>query len=383
MNGAGKRPKRILLVVGEASGDLHGARLAHALLQRDPGLEIFGVAGERLRGEGVRVLFDVARLTGMGLAELVGNLTALWRAYRAVRGALREERPDLLILIDFPEFNLRLARIAKGMGVPVLYYISPQIWAWRPGRVKQIARWVDRMAVVFPFEVPIYEKEGVEVSFVGHPLLDVVRPTESREGTLKRHGLEPRKRTIALLPGSRRREVAYHLPAMLEAAKRLEQEMDVQFILVRASTVERGEITRFLTRSSTRVTVTEGDAYDVLNACDLAWAASGTATLETALLLKPMVVVYRLAWLTYGLARLLVRVDHIGMVNIIAGETVVPELIQGEVTAERLVRETRSILHNSGIYEKMVAKLAGVREKLGAPGAADRVAEIALEMMEN
>lgn len=383
MSGAGKRPKRILLVVGEASGDLHGARLAHALVRRDPALEIFGVAGERLRGEGVRVLFDVARLTGMGLAELAGNLTALWRAYRAVRGALRDEKPDLLILIDFPEFNLRLARVAKRLRVPVLYYISPQIWAWRPGRVKQISRWVDRMAVVFPFEVPIYEKEGVKVSFVGHPLLDVVRPTESRERTLRRHGLEPLRRTIALLPGSRRREVAYHLPPMLEAARRLQQEMDVQFILVRASTVGHADITRFLARSSTGVTVTEGNAYNALNACDLAWAASGTATLETALLLKPMVIVYRLAWLTYGLARLLVRVDHIGMVNIIAGETVVPELIQGEVTAERLVRETRSILHNSGIYEKMVAKLARVREKLGSPGAADRVAAIALEMMES
>lgn len=370
-----------MLVVGEASGDLHGARLAHALVERDPALEIFGVAGERLRGEGVRVLFDVARLTGMGLAELVGSLTTLWKAYRVIRGALREEEPDLLILIDFPEFNLRIARIAKKLGIPVLYYISPQIWAWRPRRVKRIARWVDRMAVVFPFEVSIYEREGVDVSFVGHPLLDVVRPTESREATLERHGLEPLKRTIALLPGSRRREVAYHLPPMLEAAERLRQVMDVQFILARASTVERDEIARFLARSSTRVAIAEGNAYDALNACDLAWAASGTATLETALLLKPMVIMYRLAWLTYGLARLLVRVDHIGMVNIIAGETVVPELIQGEVTAERIVRETTRIMHDSKVYRDIVAKLAAVREKLGAPGAAERVAEIALGMM--
>ncbi|MBI2359587.1 MAG: lipid-A-disaccharide synthase [Deltaproteobacteria bacterium] len=370
-----------MLVVGEASGDLHGARLAHALVERDPALEIFGVAGERLRGEGVRVLFDVARLTGMGLTELAGSLTTLWTAYRLIGGALREEKPDLLILIDFPEFNLRLARIAKGLGIPVLYYIGPQIWAWRPRRVKQIARRVDRMAVVFPFEVSIYEREGVEVSFVGHPLLDAVCPTQSREATLKQHGLDLSKSTIALLPGSRRREVAYHLPVMLEAAERLCHGMDVQFILARASTVERDEIRRFLARSSIQVAIAEGNAYDVLNACDFVWAASGTATLETALLLKPMVIMYRLAWLTYGLARLLVRVDHIGMVNILAGEKVVPELIQEEVTAERIVRETTRIMHESSVYHDTVAKLAAVRQKLGAPGAADRVAEIALEMM--
>ena len=381
MNGAAREPKRILLVVGEASGDLHGAHVVKALRERDPTLEISAVAGEGLKREGVRVIFDVARVTGMGFTELAGNLTSLWRAYSLLKRTLREQRPSLLILIDFPEFNMRLARVAKSLQVPVLYYISPQVWAWRKRRIEKIARWVDCMAVVFPFEVPLYEHAGVRVEFVGHPLLDVARATRTREATLSRLGLDPSKRTIALLPGSRRREVAYHLPVMLEAAARLSLEIEPQFVVVRASTVERESLEQSLTRASVRVSLSDGDAYNVLHACDLAWTASGTATLETALMLRPMIIVYRLAWVTYGLARLLVRVDHIGMANIIAGEKVVPELIQNEMTAERIVAESEAILGDRKLRERMILKLTEVRERLGSPGAAGRVADLALAMM--
>jgi lipid-A-disaccharide synthase len=369
-----------MIVVGEASGDLHGARLVRLLYQRDPTLEFFGVGGEGLKREGLKVIFDVARLTGMGLAELAGNLRTLWQAYRLLRGTLWKERPNLLILIDFPEFNLRLARLAKRLNVPVLYYISPQVWAWRRRRIKEVSQVVDRMAVVFPFEVPLYQRAGVPVDFVGHPLLDVVGSTESRETTLIQYGLDPSKRTIALLPGSRRREIAYHLPAMLNAA-RLSQEMNMQFILVRASTVERRDLEKVLAGLSVKIPIAEENTYNILHACDLVWTASGTATLEAALMLRPMIIVYRLAWLTYFLARLLVRVNHIGMVNIIAGETVVPELVQGEMTAERILGESRVILEDSELRQRIVSKLAKVREKLGTPGAAGRVAEIALSMM--
>lgn len=373
--------KKVMIVVGEASGDLHGAHLVKSLFERDPSLEIFGVGGERLKREGVKVTFDVANLTGMGLTELVGNLKSLWRAYRELQRTLREERPNLLILIDFPEFNLRLARLAKRLEVPVLYYIAPQVWAWRKGRIHKIARSVDQMAVVFPFEVPLYEREGVRVKFVGHPLLDVVRATWSRETTLIHHGLEPSKFTVALLPGSRRREVAYHLPTMMEAVDRLSRQMEVQFILVRANTVVRHDLEQMVGQAPAKVSISDGDAYNVLEACDLAWTASGTATLETALMLRPMIIVYRMSWLTYNLARLLVRVKHIGMVNIIAGEEVVPELIQTELTAERIVAESQAILQHAGLRDRMVEKLAEVRGKLGSPGAAGRVAEIALSMM--
>ena len=370
-----------MIVVGEASGDLHGAHLVKALYRRDPTLEIFGVAGDGLKREGIKVIFDVDRLTGMGFAELAGNLKTIWQAYRLLRKALREERPNLLILVDFPEFNLRLARLAKKSGIPVLYYISPQVWAWRKRRTQKIARWVDRMAVVFPFEVPLYQNEGVAVSFVGHPLLDLAYSSEPREWTLTQYGLDPSRQTIAILPGSRSREVAYHLPPMLEAADRLERQLKMQFILVRATTVERGILDGILEKAAVKVPIAEGNTYNVLHACDLVWAASGTATLETALMLRPMVIVYRLSWLTYALARLLVRVSHIGMVNIIAGESVVPELIQSDVTADKIVAESRAILQDPELRKRIVRKLSQVREKLGSPGASERVAEIAFSMI--
>lgn len=237
------------------------------------------------------------------------------------------------------------------------------------------------MAVVFPFEVPLYEREGVKIDFVGHPLLDVVRATRPRDMTLIQLGLKPAKRTVALLPGSRRKEVDYHLPTMMKAVDRLSRRMEVQFILVRANTVDRHYLQEMVGRTSAKVSISDGDAYNVLEACDLAWTASGTATLETALMLRPMIIVYRMSWLTYALARLLVRVKYIGMVNIVAGEAVVPELIQTEVTAERILTESQAILQGGGVRKRLVEKLAEVREKLGSPGAAGRVAEIALSMM--
>jgi lipid-A-disaccharide synthase len=371
-----------MLVVGEASGDLHGARLVNALLKRDPTLKIFGVAGERLQQTRFETLFSVSRLTGMGLVELAGNFKNLWQAYRLLRRALRERKPSLLVLIDFPEFNLRLAKLARQLGLPVLYYVSPQIWAWRRQRVRQIARWVDRMAVVFPFEVPFYRQHGVDVSFVGHPLLEAIHIRESRETVLARLGLEPAKPTIALLPGSRRREVEYHLPVMVEAAARLQRQVGAQFLCVRAATVDPAMIEAELRRAALRIPIVGDSRYDAVNASDLAWVASGTATLETALLLKPMIVVYRLAGLTYFIARWLVKVDHVAMVNLIAGKRVVPELIQSEFNAERLIEESRSLLSDGDRYRSVVTELARVREKLGSPGAAERVADLALSMMQ-
>jgi lipid-A-disaccharide synthase len=326
-------------------------------------------------------LYSVAQLTGMGLVELAGNLRTLWQALALLRRALRERKPSLLILIDFPDFNLRLAKTAKALNVPVLYYVSPQVWAWRRRRVRQIARWVDRMAVVFPFEVPFYQAHGVNVTFVGHPLLDAVGVRESRERVLAGLGLQHEKPVIALLPGSRRREVEYHLPIMLAAARRWHREEGLQFLCVRASTIERVSLAPMLNGTEPAIPIVEENRYDAVNASDLVWAASGTATVEAALMLKPMIIVYRVSWLTYLLARLLVRVEHVGMVNIIAGERVVPELIQGGFTAERLVRESRALLSDRVAYRRVVARLAQLREKLGQPGAADRVADLALSMI--
>ncbi|HSE88702.1 MAG TPA: lipid-A-disaccharide synthase [Candidatus Binatia bacterium] len=373
--------KQVMLVVGEASGDIHGADLVRALSSKDPTLRFFGVAGEQLKQTNFEVLLNVSQLAGMGFVELAGSVRRIWQAYRTLRQAMRERKPDLLVLIDFPEFNLRLAKLAKKLKIPVLYYVSPQIWAWRRGRVRQIARCVDHMAVVFPFEVPFYESRGVKVSYVGHPLLDIVRSRESREAMLAQLALDSEKRTIAILPGSRRGEVSYHLPVLLDAALRLSQDSEVQFFVIRASTVGRHEVESLLERIPLRIPIVEDKRYDAVNACDLAWTASGTVTVEAALLLKPMIIVYRLSWLTYALARMLVNIKHVGMVNIMAGKEVVPELIQTDFTAEGVVKETRNLLENRDLRDKIVRKLVALRAKLGTPGAADRVANIALSMM--
>jgi lipid-A-disaccharide synthase len=237
------------------------------------------------------------------------------------------------------------------------------------------------MAVVFPFEVPLYEKWGVNVSFVGHPLLDIVRSRASREGVLARLALDAEKQTIAILPGSRRGEISYHLPVLLDAALRLSRDLAVQFFVIRASTVDRRELESMLKRVPLRIPIVEDERYDAVNACDLAWTASGTVTVETALLLKPMIIVYRLSWITYALARMMVNVKHIGMVNIMADKQVVPELIQADFTAERVAKKTRALLEHRDRRDRIVGKLISLREKLGTPGAADRVANIAMSMM--
>ena len=373
--------KEIMLVVGEASGDVHGAQLVEALHKRDVSLRIYGVAGERLQQTDFEALFSVAQLTGMGLVELFGNLGNLWRAYRLLKRTLKERRPNLLVLIDFPDFNLRLARVAKSLRIPVLYYVSPQIWAWRKGRVRQIARWVDQMAVIFPFEVAFYERHGVKATFVGYPLLDSVRPKENRETTMLRIGLDPGKPAIALLPGSRHGEVSRHLPAMRDAAVRLSQERGVQFFCVCASTIDAAAVGKTLENPVLRIPLVQDRRYDAIHAADLVWTASGTATLETALLGRPMIIVYRLSWLTYAIARLLVRVEHIGMVNLICGERVMPELIQSDVNPERIASESRRLLDDPELVSRIKAKLAQLRERLGGAGAAERVANLAFAMI--
>ncbi len=377
----GRRPLGVMLVAGEASGDARGAELVRKLRQRDPSVEFFGMGGANLRQAGMRVVHDIARVAGVGFSEVLGSLRHIWIAYRLLRRLLLEARPALLILIDFPEFNMRLARIARRHGITVLYYISPQVWAWRPYRIRRIASSVDAMAVVFPFEADLYKAFGVgAVSFVGHPLVDAVKPDRDRETSLRGAGLDPRKLTVAMMPGSREKEVASLIGPMLEAARDLTRERDVQFLLIRASTIDRSELEQTVAGSSIAVRIVEGDTYNMLAAADLVWVASGTATLEAGLLKKPMVIAYRLSPLSYWLGRLLIRVDHIGMVNIIAGERVVPELIQDEVTSDRILAETRRMLQPE-TRSAVVRKLERVRQRLGPPGAPGRVADMALTLL--
>ena len=316
------------------------------------------------------------------MTEATGRLRVLLRTYRALARLLRDDPPDLCVLVDFPEFNLRLARVAKRAGVPVLYYIGPQVWAWRRGRVRKIARRVDRLAVVFPFEPPLYEPRLPGVEFVGHPLLDRVRVTRSREETFARYGLDPARKLVVLLPGSRTKEIENLLPPLLDAARRLGREDGCQFALALAHTLAREDIEARLVGAGVPVPVIAGDTYNLVAAGDLALVSSGTATLECALLECPMVVVYRMAGLTYAIARMLVRgVRHIAMPNIVAGREIVPELIQDEADAPHIAATVRDVLETPGRRAAMIADLRAVRAQLGRGGAANRAADIAVEML--
>jgi lipid-A-disaccharide synthase len=374
--------KRVMIVAGEASGDLHGADFAANLLARDPTCEIFGIAGERMRIAGVRALYRTEDIAGLGLAELASTIRRTARAWRELRRILRREPPDLLVLIDYAEFNLMLAGAARRAGVPVLYYILPQVWAWRRGRIGKLVKRAQRMAVVFPFEAELYARAGGRVSFVGHPLLDRVAPARDRAATLTHHGFGPGARLIALLPGSRHAEVGYLLGPMLEAAMVLAAEHRLTPVIALAPTLDAALLREVAGAAALEgVHIIQDDTYSIVAASELALVASGTATLETALLGCPMVIAYKMSPVTYALARLLVRgVDYIGMPNILAGRAIVPELIQAEVTPANLVQAAEPML-TEPLHSETAAALRAVRASLGATGAADRVAAMAMEMM--
>ena len=381
-NAAPSPRKRVMIVAGEASGDLHGADFAANLLARDPACELFGIAGERMRAAGVHALFKTEDIAGLGVAELASTIRCTVGALRALRKILRRDPPDLLVLIDYAEFNLMLAGSARRAGVQVLYYILPQVWAWRRGRVGKLVWRARRMAVVFPFEAELYERAGGRVSFVGHPLLDRVAPTQDRAATLARHGLDPAARILALLPGSRRAEVGYLLRPMLEAAKVLADRHALTPVIALAPTLDPALLREVAGAPALNgVQIIQDDTYSIIAASELALVASGTATLETALLGCPMVIAYKMSPLTYSLARILVRgVDFIGMPNILAGRALVPELIQRDVTPAKLVNAAEPMLLEP-LHSETAAALRAVRASLGAPGAAARVAAMALEMM--
>src|SRR5712692_4646155 len=370
---------RIMIVAGEASGDLHGGDLAREIVARNPSADLFGVAGETMRAAGVRALVRMEDIHGLGLSELASTIGRTIRAFRMLSRIIRREKPDLVILIDYAEFNLILSGTARRAGVPVLYYITPQVWAWRRGRIDKLVDRADRLAVVLPFEKELFHRAGERVSFVGHPLLDRVAPAQSRAETLKRHGFSPTARLIAILPGSRRAEVRYLLKPMVEAARIIARDHHLEVALAMAPTLTRDDFAAHADLSGVRMI--ENDTYSIVAASQLALVASGTATLETALLGCPEVIAYKVSPLTYILGRMLVTgVDFIGMPNILAGRQIVPELIQGEVTAENLVRAAEPLLSDA-IRAETIAALGELRGKLGAPGAAGRVAAIALDMI--
>jgi lipid-A-disaccharide synthase len=374
--------KKVLMVAGEASGDLQGAHLVEAIQQIDPSIKFFGIGGENLKRRGMKLLYHSHSLAVVGITEVFLKIGPILRALKGLKQFLDQEKPDLLILIDFPDFNLRLAKMAHRRGIPVLYYISPQVWAWRSGRVKLIAKWVKKVVVLFPFEVPIYESAGVDVEWSGHPLLDIVKPMLTKEEAFQKFGLNPKWRTIGLLPGSRIHEVQRLLPPLLEASRLLLQEMpELQFIIPLAPGLSPSILSPYLQDISLPVKIVEGWTYDVMNLSDLLITASGTATLEGAILEKPMVIIYRVSFLSYLIGRALIQVDHIGLVNLVAEEKIAPELIQKDVTPQKIAEEAVRILRDPILYQRMTRAMSGLRKRLGQPGAAKRAAQIVVSLL--
>jgi len=374
---------RILMIAGESSGDHHGARLVERILEQSPGTEIFGIGGDAMQRAGVRLLLHASRVTVMGLVEVVGRLPEIFRALGRIGRLLDEDPPDLVVLIDFPDFNLRVARKAARRRIPVLYYISPQIWAWRGGRIRQIARDVKHMMVIFPFEKALYDRFGVRATYVGHPLMDgeaAAGAAEGRAPVLRRLGLSPLYPVVGLFPGSRIAEVRSLLPDMLGAGTGLAARFPrMQFVLGEARELEPPVYDRILEGCPLPVKRVRTGIPSVVSGCDLALVASGTATLEVALAGVPMVVVYRVSRLTYLLGRWLIRVPAIGMVNLVPQMGLVPELIQDEVNPGRIVQHGLPFLTNAVYRTAVRRELLRTRDLLGGKGASERAARVVLD----
>ena len=375
---------RLLLSCGEASGDLYAAALTRELLALDPSLRISGLGGPQFAAAGGRLIADYRELSVTGLTEWIPKLPRLLAARRRLVAAAAAERPDALVLIDFSGFNFRLAPAIKRLGVPVIYYISPQIWASRPGRLATIRAIADRVLVIFPFEAAIYEQGGVPVEFVGHPLIDLAKPAATRERFLADRGLMPAAPTVAILPGSRANEVSRILPGLAAAARLIQRDVPgAQFVVARAPHLDDELFDAVRTGEGRALfTIVEGDTDTVLASADVALTASGTATVQAALHDTPMVVVYRMAPLSYQLARRVVRLDTIAMANLIAGETIVPEFVQDAFTPEAVAREAISMLTDRARAARIRAGLATVRARLGGPGASRRAAVAILRLVQ-
>lgn len=370
---------RILIITGEASGDLHGANLAKALKDLDPTVSLVGIGGAAMAEAGVQLVRDIGKFDIIGMVG-PSAIAAVVRRFLAMRRLFRSEPWDAVVFIDHPGLNLRYAYFAKAAGLRVLYYIAPQVWAWRPGRIHWIKRRVDHVMVILPFEKAIYDRAGIPCTFVGHPLLDAVAPEYDRARLRRKFQLEPQGRVIGLLPGSRSGEVEALLPIILDAAEKLlRREPKTQFILAQASTIQDNLLQPLLHRSRVPVTVVKEQASEVMAVSDLVLVASGTATLQAAVVGTPMVLLYRTTWATYWFARVLIRVNWIGLVNLVANRGIVPELIQQEATATRLSQEAFRLLGDPKAYQEMKSALLDVRCALGDPGASQRAAAVVLK----
>jgi len=364
-----------MMVAGEASGDMYGGSLASALRSLDPAVVLFGVGGQRMREAGVETLVDNAGLAVVGLWEVISHFKFIRQAFKAMEKIIVNDPPNLLVLIDYPGFNIRLAQVAKRAGVPVVYYISPQIWAWRQSRIKTMAKTVDKMLVVFPFEESLYSEAGMDCSFVGHPLLDVsIESSADKVELAARFGLNPHSPILGILPGSRKKELAFHLPVMLAAFEHLNTKIpNLQGVIPVADTLALQDFQPYV-ETRKNIKLAAHDTGSVMALMDVAVVASGTATLQAALYKKPMVIIYKLSPITYFVGKRLIKVKNIGLVNLVAEREIVPELIQDKATPENISSMLFHYFDDEVYFRQIVAALENVKARLGGPGASVRAA---------
>ena len=373
---------KIMLSAGEASGDLHGANLAEALKAVDPQVELIGMGGEQMRKAGVRIVYDIKNLGVIGIGEIIKKIPFFYKLRTFLVNTMKEEKPDALVCIDYPGFNMKLIEKAKEAGIPVIYYILPTIWAWHKSRGNVIAEYTDLAVSLFPFEAEMYKKMGTNVVYGGHPLLDTVKPSMSKDEAYSFFGLQQEKKTVLFMPGSRVQEVQSLYGKMLAAGKLLQDKVEgLQFMVPKASTIDRHMLEEAAREADLEVHIGEERVYDMMNIADAAICASGTATLETALMGVPTLLVYRVNALTYWLSKILVHLDSIGLPNIISGHRIMPELWQDEVTPENIEAAVLPWLVDAAAAEEARHLMAGVRCQMGEAGAVRRTAEIISEFV--
>lgn len=375
-----KITKHILISVGEASGDMHAANLVQAVKAITPNTHFYGMGASLMQSADVDIIVDANELSIVGGLEIITKFAKIRQAFRIMQDALLHNKPDLLILIDYPGFNLRLAKFAKKAGVKVLYYISPKIWAWNQGRVEIVKKYVDMMAVIFPFEVEFYKKFGVPATFVGNPLLEMVKPKLTRDAAKQAFNLDPNYKTIGLFPGSRKSEIKYLLPIMLKAAELLKkQNPNLQFLLPQANSITLDDLQPYLQSNSIEIRIIKDQNYDVMQVCDAIIATSGTATLEIAIMAIPQVIIYKKSWLEYQIARHLIKIPYIGLCNILADKKIVQEFLQYDATPENIATEIAKILTNASYRKEMIANLNQTK-KLLESDKQENIAELVMQL---
>ncbi|MFH1046390.1 MAG: lipid-A-disaccharide synthase [Candidatus Omnitrophota bacterium] len=375
-------PKKLLIVAGEASGDFHGASLVRALKRLDPEISCCGIGGQRMALAGCKIFIDIAELAFLGFIDVLINYSKIKKIFTRLLAYIEETQPDAVILIDYPGFNLKLAQELKKRKFRVIYYISPQIWAWWPGRIETIRRSVEKMLVIFKFEEELYAQHGINAAFVGHPLLDIARPEHTKEEYLHILRLSEQNLTVGLMPGSRAMEVKRILPLLLQSARIIKEKLwRVQFVILKTPELPKELYTAILEKSSLEARISENRTYDFLNICDFALVASGTATLETAIMTKPMIIVYKVSFLNWLIARSLIKLPYIGLVNVVAGKKIIPEFVQFQAQPQRIATAALEMLQDQPYLTKVKQELEKVRAELGEPGASARAAEIITRLL--